>query len=581
MVNNKKKKKRTAAKKGNTKGSNPSHAAPGSTPTGPSPKAAQADAKHASEQVPILSSAGQGKNYKLPEGKSPGEGTGGREEEPVSLFSDRLPFASPTLQLLQQEKLLGIRAHQARSWELAESHFLHALRLASESYPDQLPSLHSALGVVHFHMKRYEEAIEDCNSALRASVQHWPAYLCRSFAYSCLKNLPLAASDYDKAATLLQRSGLPDKKLNRILKRAQDAALDSGTVRQKDKRLEVLDELGELYFTAKTDIYPKDQSIYDEMPLLVPVGEPLVNGDNWCCHIDKLTDEQAKERAMQAKQNGNTAFNNKDWNSALLNYSLAIRLNPNNAVFYSNRACVYLKLERYTETISDCTASIKREPAIKAYARRAAARAKLGENQLACEDYLQALAFEPTNQSCLSELARCLFNIEQEIVQRIESCTHAVDRSQLKKQLMLVRKDITTVGSRLKEPLSRANKKASPHAHAHAHAHAHSHGHAHSHAHAHAHAHPPSASPASASASTPASKAPQQGSPLAQIALSTKELERDSCNSRAYLERALAHESLHDYERAEKDFRDGLRFDPDNKDLQRGLRHLLQQARAN
>ena len=188
-------------------------------------------------------------------------------------------------------------------------------------------------------------------------------------------------------------------------------------------------------------------------------------------------------------------------------------------MFYSNRACVYLKLERYTETISDCTASIKREPTIKAFARRAAARAKLGENQLACEDYLQALEFEPTNQSCLQQLARCLFNIEQEIIQRIEACTHAVDRSQLKKQLMLVRKDITTVGSRLKEPLSRTNKK-----------------------------------------STPAPPRPQEShAPLEQIAISTKELERDNCNSKAYLERALAHQSLHDYERAKKDYRDGLR----------------------
>lgn len=74
-----------------------------------------------------------------------------------------------------------------------------------------------------------------------------------------MKNLPNAASDYDKAANLLQRSSIPEKKLNRILQRAQEAALDSGSVKQKDKRLEVLEELGKLYFTAKTDIFPKDQ----------------------------------------------------------------------------------------------------------------------------------------------------------------------------------------------------------------------------------------------------------------------------------------------------------------------------------
>merc|ERR1712137_81212 len=92
----KKKKKRTPAKKGGAKGSNNNNNS--SNQPGPSPKAAQSDTKHASEQVPILSSAGQGKGKPFktvpPEGKS--VETAPREEEPVSLFSDRLPFASPT-----------------------------------------------------------------------------------------------------------------------------------------------------------------------------------------------------------------------------------------------------------------------------------------------------------------------------------------------------------------------------------------------------------------------------------------------------------------------------------------------------
>jgi len=186
-----------------------------------------------------------------------------------------------------------------------------------------------------------------------------------------------------------------------------------------------------------------------------------------------------------------------------------------NAVFYSNRACVYLKLNRYYETISDCTASIKREPTIKAFARRGAARAALGEYQLACGDYLQALEFEPQNQSCLQELARCLCNIESNIVQQIEQLEknsgNVTELQQLKKQLVLVRKDITKVGSRLKEPVK---EKKSP----------------------------------------DSKRALQQ-----QILDATKVLEKDSCNSGAYLERALAHHALGNFESAEKDYRDGLR----------------------
>lgn len=73
--------------------------------------------------------------------------------ESTSPFADRLPFASPTLQLLQQEKLLGIKAHQMKAWEAAEKHFSHALEAANDSYPEQLPSLYSSIGLVHFHLK--------------------------------------------------------------------------------------------------------------------------------------------------------------------------------------------------------------------------------------------------------------------------------------------------------------------------------------------------------------------------------------------------------------------------------------------
>lgn len=50
---------------------------------------------------------------------------------------------------------------------------------------------------------------------------------------------------------------------------------------------------------------------------------------------------------------------------ALVHYSRAIKLHSKEAVFFSNRALVYLKLNRFYEAISDCTASIDRKPSIK------------------------------------------------------------------------------------------------------------------------------------------------------------------------------------------------------------------------
>ena len=86
-----------------------------------------------------------------------------------SPLTERLPFASPTLQLLQQEKLLGIKAHQSHSFELAGKHFSHALHLASESYPEQLPSLYSSLGLVHLYLKVFT------SSHLFSSLSYFPS----------------------------------------------------------------------------------------------------------------------------------------------------------------------------------------------------------------------------------------------------------------------------------------------------------------------------------------------------------------------------------------------------------------------
>jgi len=48
------------------------------------------------------------------------------------------------------------------------------------------------------------------------------------------------------------------------------------------------------------------------------------------------------------------------------------------AVFFSNRALVYLKLNRFYESITDCTASIDRKPSIKVCTRATPPRTSFG-----------------------------------------------------------------------------------------------------------------------------------------------------------------------------------------------------------
>lgn len=142
------------------------------------------------------------------------------------------------------------------------------------------------------------------------------------------------------------------------------------------------------------------------MPKLIPTGEFL--GEDICEMLLDDTRYKLADKAQREKQKGNAEFAKEDFVRALELYSRAIKLNPDEALFYSNRALVYLKLHRFREAVSDCSASIARSPSIKAFARRAAAYDGLSLHVLAAKDHRQALAYEPRNPGCLSAYRECL-----------------------------------------------------------------------------------------------------------------------------------------------------------------------------
>jgi len=201
------------------------------------------------------------------------------------------------------------------------------------------------------------------------------------------------------------------------------------------------------------------------IPQLIPIGEVLnsdgqkINNNSIICDEVLPTRPDTDLLAAKEKEQGNIAFSAGNYPLALIHYSRAIKLNWKEPVFYSNRALVYLKMNRYYESISDCTASFDRKGNIKAYAWRAAAWAMLKEFFLAAEDYKRALRFEAKNQDCLIELERCLIQLEKDYQQKVDSNsvnnnshyypsanstggTTTENNEKLKKSLINVREDL-------------------------------------------------------------------------------------------------------------------------------------------
>jgi len=77
----------------------------------------------------------------------------------------------------------------------------------------------------------------------------------------------------------------------------------------------------------------------------------------------KSTDKNKdKQKATEFKNQGNTAYQNKKYKEAIELYSKAIKLDANDATFFSNRCAAYLNLNNYGDALKDAEKCIKLKP---------------------------------------------------------------------------------------------------------------------------------------------------------------------------------------------------------------------------
>ncbi|XP_015069631.1 outer envelope protein 64, chloroplastic [Solanum pennellii] len=103
--------------------------------------------------------------------------------------------------------------------------------------------------------------------------------------------------------------------------------------------------------------------------------------------------------AEMAKEKGNQAFKEKQWQKAIGFYTEAIKLNGNSATYFSNRAAAHLGMGNFLQAEADSSKAIDLDKKnVKAYLRRGTAREMLGYYKEAIEDFRYALVLEPTNK---------------------------------------------------------------------------------------------------------------------------------------------------------------------------------------
>lgn len=102
--------------------------------------------------------------------------------------------------------------------------------------------------------------------------------------------------------------------------------------------------------------------------------------------------------AEEEKEIGNKAFAAKDYDEAINHYTVAIKLDHKNHMYYSNRSVSYLGKGKLDEAVKDAKECIRLEPTfMKGYYRLATAQTEMNDFDKALTTIKHALQLEPKN----------------------------------------------------------------------------------------------------------------------------------------------------------------------------------------
>ena len=125
--------------------------------------------------------------------------------------------------------------------------------------------------------------------------------------------------------------------------------------------------------------------------------------------------DNTEHKANKLKEEGNYLLAHHHYSAAAEKYTQAIEIFPNSAVFYSNRAQAYIKMEQYGAAITDANEAIKLDPNyIKAYYRRASADYALGKLKESLKDFKTVLKIVPKDVDAQKKVKACEKAIREE-----------------------------------------------------------------------------------------------------------------------------------------------------------------------
>lgn len=134
-----------------------------------------------------------------------------------------------------------------------------------------------------------------------------------------------------------------------------------------------------------------------------------------------LSAEEIKAQAAKFKEEGNAAFAAGQWEAALGKFTEAIKVDPKDHVFFSNRSAANLQLRRTRDAVSDAEECVRLNPSwAKGYSRLGAALLADMQAVAGQAAYEKGLRIDPNNASLLEGLALAKPAAEAEVARLAE-----------------------------------------------------------------------------------------------------------------------------------------------------------------
>ncbi|XP_069676351.1 stress-induced-phosphoprotein 1 [Periplaneta americana] len=245
-----------------------------------------------------------------------------------------------------KEKDLGNQAYKKKNFEEALKHYNKAIELDSSDI-----TYLNNIAAVYFEQKEYQKCIEQCEKAIEVGREN--------------------RADFKLIAKAFTRIGNAHKKL--------------GDLR-----------------SAKT-AYEKSMSEFrtPEIKALLSEVEKKIKEEERKAYIDPVKAEEEKEK-------GNELFKNGDYATAMKHYTEAIKRNPDDPKYYSNRAACYTKLAAFDLGLKDCEKCVELDPKfIKGWIRKGKILQGMQQHSKAISAYQKALELDSTNAEALEGYRSC------------------------------------------------------------------------------------------------------------------------------------------------------------------------------